>query len=492
LTVGNPKYRDNPVDNWIVSKATDFYLYSPYQKSGVKATWFTIDGDYHEGTMFDLSQYNDGSRTITWGSIDNLAHNETANQITVILDSNLAFIDLVLGDPKYRAEDTDLFNVTIQTPFTLTTFGQYLDVAFVWFEIDEDYFEDTSFTLDGYDEGLHTITFGTQDIFGTSKTWDTILVYLDNSPPTSNIDIGEPNIQEGSQYIVTKDTEFILSAFDEYSGVALIWYRIDGEYFEETTFDLAGYSDGTYQILWGSEDNLDFIETENELYVVVDNTPPIINIKIGAPNATVNDVTYITSITKITLFSEDTDVSTMYYSTDGGSTFSVYTSPFTVSSSTTEIIYYGKDLLNNPSEYAGYELVVNNKDTDGDGTRDLIDMDDDDDGLLDSEEDLNHNGILDEDESDPLNPDTDSDGKIDSKDKYPQDASKYRDPTDWEKLPVVGGIEQSLCINLFIIGIIVLVLLIYLFRRYRMHRAKSSWEKEEENEPNPPIPPNNE
>jgi hypothetical protein len=486
LTVGNPKYRENPTDNWIVTKATDFYLYSPYQKSGVKTTWYTIDGDYFEGTMFDLSDYNDGLITLTWGSIDNLGHNETANQITVILDSDLAFIDLVMGDPKYRTEDTDLFNITTQTPFTLTEFDQYLDVASVWFEIDGDYFEDTSFTLDGYPEGLRTITFGTEDIFGTSETWDTILVYLDNSPPESNIEIGEPYLQGVSQWIITKDTEFTLSAFDEYSGVDVIWYLIDGVYHEGTTFDLDGFEDGTYQILWGAEDNLKFNETENEINVAVDNAPPEIFIQIGAPNASVNGVTYITSDTKITLLSNDPDISLMYYSTDGGATFQIYTTPFTVASSATEIVYYGEDLLENPSEYAYFEFVVNDKDTDEDGTKDLIDLDDDDDGLLDTEEDINQNGVLDEEESDPLKRDTDSDGKIDSKDKYPQDSSRYRDPTDWERLPIVGGFEQSLCINLFIIGIIILVLLLYLFRRYRMGRAKASWKKEAENGPNPP------
>lgn len=49
-------------------------------------------------------------------------------------------------------------------------------------------------------------------------------------------------------------------------------------------------------------------------------------------------------------------------------------------------------------------------DNDGDTICDDIDPDDDNDGLLDSEEDVNSNGVVDQGETDPLNSDTDGDG----------------------------------------------------------------------------------
>jgi M6 family metalloprotease-like protein len=484
LTVGNPKYRAKDTDYWKITKETDFNLYSPYQKSGVNKTWYTIDGDYYEGTVFDLSSYIDAQYIITYGTIDNLGHNETANQIIIILDSDMQYIDLVLGEPKYRASDTHLFNVTTLTTFSLLIFDAYLDVDHTWYTINGDYYEGTIFTLDGYDEGLQTVTFGTYDIFGTSETWGTILVYLDDSPPDTDIEPQGPKVQDQNKWKVTKDTMFSLSSDDEYSGVSNIWYTIQGMYYIGNQFDLGGYEDGIYTISWGAYDNLNFNETGHDLSVVVDNTAPEISIKIGTPNATVNGEMYITSETEITLISSDPYGTTMLYSLDGGSTFTIYTAPFTVDPQTTKIVYYGEDDLGNRADFESYEVLVNDNDTDSDGTFDLLDEDDDNDGLLDSEEDVNQNGILDDEESDPLNPDTDSDGHIDSKDKFPQDASRYRDPTDWEKIPLLGGFEQSLCINLLIIGIILLIILIYLFRRYRMHRAKSSWEKEPESEQN--------
>jgi hypothetical protein len=52
-------------------------------------------------------------------------------------------------------------------------------------------------------------------------------------------------------------------------------------------------------------------------------------------------------------------------------------------------------------------------DWDNDGVLDCIDLDDDGDGLPDVVEDINGNGFVDANETDPLNPDTDSDGYAD-------------------------------------------------------------------------------
>jgi len=60
-------------------------------------------------------------------------------------------------------------------------------------------------------------------------------------------------------------------------------------------------------------------------------------------------------------------------------------------------------------------LNVNSpRDTDGDGVIDALDEDSDNDGLQDWEEDRNGNGVVDEDETSPLDADTDADGLSDS------------------------------------------------------------------------------
>ena len=71
-------------------------------------------------------------------------------------------------------------------------------------------------------------------------------------------------------------------------------------------------------------------------------------------------------------------------------------------------------------------------DTDGDGTIAELDTDDDNDGLLDSEEaELG---------TDPLNPDTDGDRVNDSEDEYPLDPTKSKKPV---VVPVVPVVEDT-------------------------------------------------
>ncbi len=60
-------------------------------------------------------------------------------------------------------------------------------------------------------------------------------------------------------------------------------------------------------------------------------------------------------------------------------------------------------------------------DNDGDGIGDNADTDDDNDGLLDTEEDANGNGVVDAGETDPNIADTDGDGVNDADDAFPLD-----------------------------------------------------------------------
>ncbi|UCG69374.1 MAG: M6 family metalloprotease domain-containing protein [Thermoplasmata archaeon] len=469
----NPRYRNGDVGYWNVTSKTQFSLNASDSQSKVNFTWFKIDSDYFVGSSFNLSGYDDDMYTISWGSIDNLGNQEAEKTINVILDNSPPDTNLDIGTPKYHESLDDIWNVTEDTSFTLTSLDQHSGVSVIWYKIDEVYFEGSNFDLSGLDDGLHTITWGSIDNLGNEEPERTISVILDTSPPSTELVIGTPKYRENDNdnWNVIESTEFTLISTDQYSGVDLTWYTIDDDYFEGLTFDFEGYSDGLYTITWVSLDNLGWNETPNTLFINLDNTPPSVSIDIGWPNVTVDNVTHITSTTPITLNSFDSGVNgtTVFYSIDGGATYSMYESPFTVSSTTTAIIYGGEDALGNRGEESSFYMVVDNSDTDEDGTYDLNDKDDDNDGLSDEEEITLG--------TDPLNTDTDGDGRDDLNDKYPTDKDKWRDPTDWEKLPIVGGYEQSFCFNFLIIFVILIIILVVILKQYKKWRARSSWKE---------------
>lgn len=473
LNIDFPKYRVATYNLWNVTSDTQFLLISSDLKSGVDTWWYTIDGKYVEGDTFYLTNLNDGEHIITWGAIDNLGNNETANTTVVVLDNSPPETEIDIGQPQYRGNSGDYWNITDTTSFSLISSDLDSGVSHTWYTVDGDYFEASEFDLFGFEDGLHLINWGGVDNLGNNESGNTIRVYLDTTSPDTNLDIGSPQHQktQGGTWYITSETSLSLIPFDQHSGVSYTWYAIDGKYNLGTLFKIQG-NDRSYSITWGSLDNLGNNETGNSVTVYLDNTPPVMSHKIGDPNWTVEGVLHIATSTPITLDSFDSGVgdTTIHYYIDGSGEFSVYESPFKVPNSTISIVYYGVDALGNSANVSTFLVTVDIIDTDGDRIEDFRDTDDDNDGLLDrDEEDLG---------TDPLNPDTDGDGYNDNVDKYPLDEDRYREPTDWEKIPFIGEYEQSFCINFLIIGIIVLIILILMYKGIKRWRAGASWKKE--------------
>ena len=84
---------------------------------------------------------------------------------------------------------------------------------------------------------------------------------------------------------------------------------------------------------------------------------------------------------------------------------------------------------------------VTQSDRDGDGQGDACDQDNDNDGLLDSEEDLNANQTVDLGETDPFDADTDDDGYGDG-----MEVTHSSDPLDEESAPAHGDPSLNVCL----------------------------------------------
>lgn len=123
--------------------------------------------------------------------------------------------------------------------------------------------------------------------------------------------------------------------------------------------------------------------------------------------------------------------------------------------------YSGRLTIDHPEEI----------DTDEDGIPDILDSDDDNDGLLDIEEDVNQNGNLDEGETDPLDSDTDGDGYDDDVDEFP------RDPVRWSSDVDEGdeGTDDTDALPLILLAVIICAILITLgFGAWKLSSGKKS------------------
>jgi immune inhibitor A len=316
LVIGDPQHPKVENDGSNVTSNAPFVLTPqdyPAHDSGVAFTWYKIDSDYYEGTLFNLTGYSEGPHIISWGSQDNVENNET-NTITVWLDDTMPHTILIIGPEKFPTSGFDGCNVTANTQFTLVP-EDYPEhnssIKLSWFTIDGEYYEGVVFQLAdfGLNEGLYTITWGSIDNLDINETGNSIIVYLDKLAPKTNAEIGEPRFRDYSFnfWNITKETVITLNSSDGYSGVALSWYIIEGEYFEGESFTLSGFDDGTYTIFYGSLDNLGYNESQNSVTIVLDTKPPSSYLDVAEPKYRLNPSDYwnITTSTVFNLFSND-------------------------------------------------------------------------------------------------------------------------------------------------------------------------------------------
>jgi len=164
----------------------------------------------------------------------------------------------------------------------------------------------------------------------------TYTVIPDTTPPVTTITTGSPNYTSGDGNLyVTSASKFTLSANDNISGVANTGYRLDGGAWTTYASLFSVVTEGSHTIGYRSTDNAANPEIEKNMGVVVDNTPPVSTIFIGAP-----PVIGSTTIS-ITATDNASGVRLTEYAIDGGS-WTTYNGGFTLAgySQGTHIINY--------------------------------------------------------------------------------------------------------------------------------------------------------
>jgi immune inhibitor A len=291
--IGEPLHEKTQIDGVNVTSSTRIYLVptdNPAHGSGIALTWFYIDSDYYEGLNFTLAGYGEGMHTISAGSLDNLDHNATGNQIQIWVDDSAPITNMVIDDPKHPAAMIDGVNVSNETTINLVGVDQPSHgsgVNFTWYFIDDDYYVGTSFNLSAYSEGYHNITWGSEDYLFHNESANKVMIWIDETPPDTHLSVWDPHHPfvpyNGSN--ITSVTGITLSSVDgpvnHSAGVDFLWYTIDGDLYKGTSFNLTGYGEGSHIVTWGAQDHLGHNETGNEYILWVDDSTPKTILTIG-------------------------------------------------------------------------------------------------------------------------------------------------------------------------------------------------------------------
>jgi hypothetical protein len=147
--------------------------------------------------------------------------------------------------------------VTSSTPISIDATDN-VGVANTWYEVSNETYNSgreyfTFFNLTGLTDGTYWINYGSTDLAGNVETNKTNTITLDNTPPTTNLTINNPQYVS-NRLLITLDTALTLSADDAGSGINETFYRIDeGEWIRYT---------GAFKVTTKGDCNLTFYSVD--------------------------------------------------------------------------------------------------------------------------------------------------------------------------------------------------------------------------------------
>ncbi len=244
--------------------------------TGVADTYYSVNGgDFVKGTTFTVS--GEGINKIAYYSVDKVGNVETVKESEVKIDKT-APITTIDVDNNWKTENVEV---------NLSAIDTLSGVAKIYYSINgSDYKEGTTFTVE--QEGINQVSFYSVDNSGNVEKVKEAEVKIDKTAPITTIDV-DSNWK-------TENVEVNLSAIDTLSGVAKIYYSINGsDYKEGTTFTVE--QEGINQVSFYSVDNAGNIEKVQEVEIKIDKTAPKLSLDLDEEYevGTIIKLNYITN-----------------------------------------------------------------------------------------------------------------------------------------------------------------------------------------------------
>ncbi|HEC89831.1 MAG TPA: PKD domain-containing protein, partial [Thermoplasmatales archaeon] len=196
IEFGTPYYT-NGTDEWITSWTTIYLNATDYPScasSGVKEIWYSYDN----GTTWHSTTGNNATftipdeckRIIKWYAVDNLGNTEEIHSIEVKVDDTPPVTLLEESEPYY-IDDRGIW-VTSDTMLYLNATDYPscgCGVNSSWYKIDDGSWNLYPGRIVILEEGEHTLYYYSVDNLGNSEVIKNQTIYVDDTPPTTLIDV---------------------------------------------------------------------------------------------------------------------------------------------------------------------------------------------------------------------------------------------------------------------------------------------------------------
>lgn len=251
--------------------------------SGVASTSKALDGAAFSAYTGPISIGGEGGHTLRYFSRDNVGNQEATRTAGVNIDTVAPSTGIGIGAPSLVQQGTTF--LTSAARVTLSPSDATSGVASTTANAGAGAFAYAGpFGLGGAD-GPRTLTFGSTDVAGNAEATQSRALFLDNTPPLSQMSAGSPSVPDAAGTFVTSVTPVSVGASDAGVGVGASFHRVaGGPWLQGSPFRLPG-PDGRYGVDAYAQDKLGNTEAPPKSAAFqVDNTAPTLAFTAPAPD----------------------------------------------------------------------------------------------------------------------------------------------------------------------------------------------------------------
>jgi len=213
---------------------------------------------------------NPGKHLIAVRATDKLGNTSPVTNLSVTLDSKPPQSSFTFNGPMFK--NNYIICITPQTKISLSSHDDLSGVKVVQYSFEGDkpnnYVEPFPITK----EGSYILKFRGVDKVNNQEEIQMVPVMVDNTPPVLTETFSSPKLTSADTVVsrFQKSTTLFLQATDNASGVAGIWYSIDGKREEKYEKPIRFDKKGKYTVRIRAQDNVGKISEKNLAFAIED------------------------------------------------------------------------------------------------------------------------------------------------------------------------------------------------------------------------------
>jgi outer membrane protein assembly factor BamB len=306
------------------STSVQVALSSTDNLSGVANTFYRIDGGAVQTYTSEFSVSSNGTHTLSYWSVDVAGNTESARSSVVKVDSAAPTTQFI---PTGTTGTNGWFRSAVQI-FLSAFDNNQSGVASTFYSVDGGTTQTFAGNISINAEGVHQVNFWSVDNLGNTEAQQSATVKIDSTAPTVLHSLS--GVLSNLGYY-TSPVQITLNASDNLSGVANVYYRIDGGNTNNYTGTFTYSIDGTHQVDYWDVD----VAGNNSLNVStvifrIDKTPPVTQVSFSENN--LGNHGWYRGTVQISISATDnlSGVQNTQYMIDNG-TAKIYSAPFNYS-----------------------------------------------------------------------------------------------------------------------------------------------------------------